>query len=174
MQHILISCVFSWQVLCPLFSNGLGLRGFRLLLMLWIFLAGGVTLSSGDASGLVQEPANRLNFCGFVDKPACIPTVKQVDKQQRKGLNPLVIIVVWQLWKHDNNVVSMLLLQMRTKSCGLSRRKELCGLQQGIAFTQYRERGLFLINLVEVLPHLHTTLSISVTFPFTSMPSISL
>uniref|UniRef100_A0A0A8Y9Q5 Uncharacterized protein n=1 Tax=Arundo donax TaxID=35708 RepID=A0A0A8Y9Q5_ARUDO len=43
--------------------------------------------------------------------------IKLVEKQRRKGLNTLIILVAWELWKIEMTVSSMVLLQVQVWWC---------------------------------------------------------
>jgi hypothetical protein len=34
-----------------------------------------------------------------------VPNIKSVEKNLRKGLNSLIILVAWEIWKHRNSCV---------------------------------------------------------------------
>ena len=44
------------------------------------------------------------NSWGFPDSPACGAKLSSVPKEMRKGLNSLIILVAWEIWKHCNFV----------------------------------------------------------------------
>ena len=45
----------------------------------------------------VMAPESTSRFCGW-----WCHTLRSVPKEMRKGLNSLIILVVWELWKHRN------------------------------------------------------------------------
>ena len=73
-QHLLISCVFTWQCWVSIFQN-LNLN--------------------------IDVPANTtIRFSTW-----WCNTIKSVPKDLRKGLNLLIILVSWEIWKHRNSCV---------------------------------------------------------------------
>ncbi|WVZ85537.1 hypothetical protein U9M48_032454 [Paspalum notatum var. saurae] len=73
-QHILVSCVFAWQI--------------------WTLIL------------------NELGLLTMAPQPGCTRfsnwwchSIKRIEKNLRKGLNSLIILVAWEIWKHRNACV---------------------------------------------------------------------
>jgi hypothetical protein len=73
-QHILVSCVFAWQIWKSILHN-LGLLA------------------------IVPQPG-----CTRFSNWWC-QSIKKIEESLRKGLNSLIILVAWEIWKHHNACV---------------------------------------------------------------------